>query len=177
MSAIGPAFEVFAGYQRITRLSGEEVDVADLMVLARQTVAQHAMRQPLGSDTVAALDSEALFYLTWRWAYLTAPVPADEAYKLERACDVDLGHSARPGGLAVRSGATFSLLGPQERKGIKIGASPSLVDVLHVSCQLWDAGRSEELEEPLGLTGNRDTLSEAAARSSATIETLTLFGT
>ena len=209
-SAIGPAFEVFARYQRVTRLSGEEVDVADLMVLARQTVAQHAMRRLLGSDTVAALDAKSLFYLTWRWAYLTAPVPADEAYKLERAFDVDLGHLTRPGGLAVRSGATFSLLGPQERKGIKIGASPSLVDVLHLSCQLWDAGRRKELEELLGatgmgvepgfwamaralaellgdgnrertmllgLTGNRDTLSEAAARSSVTIETLTLFAT
>jgi hypothetical protein len=208
VSAIGPAFEVFARYQRVTRLSGEEVDVADLMVLARQTVAQHAMRRLLGSDTLAALDAESLFYVTWRWAYLTAPVAADEAYKLERAFDVDLGQLSRPGGLAVRSGAAFSLLGPHERKGIRIGMSPPLVDVLHRACQLWDAGRRKELEELLGatgtgvepgfwamaravaellgdgnrertmllgLTGNRDALSEAAARSSVTIETPTLF--
>lgn len=208
VSAIGPAFEVFARYQRVTRLSGEEVDVADLMVLARQTVAQHAMRRLLGSDTLAALDAESLFYVTWRWAYITAPLAADEAYKLERAFDVDLGQLSRPGGLAVRSGATFVLLGPHERKGIKIGVSPPLVDVLHLACQLWDAGRRKELEELLGatgagaepgfwamaravaellgdgnrertmllgLTGNRDALSEAAAKSSVTIETPTLF--
>jgi adenine-specific DNA methylase len=84
VSAIGPAFEVFAAYSRVVKLSGEEVDVGDLMVLARQAVATHAMRRLLGSDSLAALDAESLFYLTWRWAYKTAAIPADEAYKLER---------------------------------------------------------------------------------------------
>ena len=32
-SAVGPAFEVFAQYAKVVRLSGDEVDVADLMVL------------------------------------------------------------------------------------------------------------------------------------------------
>ena len=49
VSAIGPAFEVFAQYSRIVKLSGEEVDVAELMVLARQAVARHAMRRLLGA--------------------------------------------------------------------------------------------------------------------------------
>ncbi len=118
VSAIGPAFEVFAQYSRIVKLSGDEVDVADLMVLARQAVARHAMRRLLGSDSLASLDADSLFYLTWRWAYLTAAIPADEAYKLERAFHVDLGHLARPGGFAVRSGSNFSLLGPHERRGL-----------------------------------------------------------
>jgi adenine-specific DNA methylase len=208
VSAIGPAFEVFAQYSRIVKLSGEEVDVAELMVLARQAVARHAMRRLLGADSLAAVDAESLFYLTWRWAYLTAAVPADEAYKLERAFDIDLGQLARPGGFAERSGSSFSLLGPHERRGIKLAASASLVDVLHLACQLWDAGRRRELEELLGatgmgvepqfwamaralaeivpdgnkertmllgLTGNRDALAEAAARSTVAVEELTLF--
>jgi adenine-specific DNA methylase len=208
VSAIGPAFEVFAQYSRITKLSGDEVDVSDLMVLARQAVARHAMRRLLGEDSLATLDSESLFYLTWRWAYLTAAIPADEAYKLERAFDVDLGHLGRPGGFAHQSGSSFSLFGPQERKGLKLSPSPALIDVLHLACQFWDAGRRRELEdllgatgmgiEPgfwavartlaealpdgnkertmlLGLTGNRDALAEAAARSTTTIEELTLF--
>jgi adenine-specific DNA methylase len=66
VSAIGPAFEVFARYSRIVKLSGEEVDVSDLMVLARQAVARHAMRRLLGAESLAALDPESLFYLTWR---------------------------------------------------------------------------------------------------------------
>jgi adenine-specific DNA methylase len=208
VSAIGPAFEVFAQYSRIVKLSGEEVDVAELMVLARQAVARHAMRRLLGAESLASLDAESLFYLTWRWAYLSAAIPADEAYKLEKAFDVDLGHLARPGGFAHQSGSNFSLLGPHERKDLKLGASPSLVDVLHVACRLWDAGRRRELEELLGatgmgvepgfwataralaevlpdgnrertmllgLTGNRDALTEAAAKSTATVEELTLF--
>lgn len=207
VSAIGPAFEVFARYSRIVRLSGEEVDVADLMVLARQAVARHAMRRLLGEDSLTALDAESLFYLTWRWAYLSTAIPADEAYKLERAFDVDLGAMAAPRGFVQQSGSNFAVLGPSERTGLKLSSSPSLVDVLHLACQMWDAGRRKELEELLGatgtgvepgfwamaralaellpagvkertmllgLTGNRDALAEAAARSTTTIEALTL---
>lgn len=210
VSAIGPAFEVFAQYSRIVRLSGEEVDVADLMVLARQAVARHAMRRLLGDESLTALDPESLFYLTWRWAYLTASIPADEAYKLERAFDVDLGAMAAPRGFVQQTGSNFAVLGPSERKALKLSLSPSMVDVLHLACQLWDAGRRRELEELLGatgmgvepsfwataralaevltdgakertmllgLTGNRDALSEAAARSTANLEALTFdFG-
>lgn len=208
VSAIGPAFEVFAQYSRIVKLSGDAVDVSDLMVLARQAVAHHAMRRLLGAGSLAALDPESLFYLTWRWAYLTAPIPADEAYKLERAFDVDLGNLCRSSGFARQSGSTFRLLGPHERRGMKLSSSPALVDVMHLACQLWDAGRRRELEkllgatgmgiEPgfwsmaralaeilpagdkertmlLGLTGNRDALSQAAAKSTASAEDLTLF--
>lgn len=74
-SAVGPAFEVFARYASITKLSGEEVTVGELMVLARQVVARRAMRQLVGDESLTALDSTSLFYLTWRWAYLTAESP------------------------------------------------------------------------------------------------------
>jgi adenine-specific DNA methylase len=153
VSAVGPAFEVFARYRRIVKLSGEEVDVSDLMVLARQAVARHAMRRLLGEESLAALDPESLFYLTWRWAYMTASIPADEAYKLEKAFDVDLGRLCGPRGFARQSGSNFTLLGPQDRKGIKLSASPPLIDVMHLACQLWDAGRRRELEGVLGGTG------------------------
>lgn len=208
VSAIGPAFEVFAKYSRVVKLSGEEVEIPDLMVLARQTVARHAMRRLLGPDSLDTLDSESLFYLTWRWAYLTASIPADEAYKLERAFDVDLSRLSGPRGFARQSGSNFALLGPQDRKGMKLSASSPVIDVLHMACQLWDAGRRRELEavlgatgagaEPgfwamagvlaqilpdgdrertmlLGLTGNRETLAEAAAKSGSVFEELTLF--
>jgi hypothetical protein len=153
VSAIGPAFEVFARYSRIVKLSGEEVDVPDLMVLAREAVARHAMRRLLGPDSLVALDSESLFYLTWRWAYLTESIPADEAYKLEKAFDVDLGHLCGPRGFARQAGSNFTLLGPQDRKGIKLSASLALIDVLHLACQFWDSGRRRDLEGLLGATG------------------------
>ena len=153
ISAIGPAFEVFARYSQVVKLSGEEVDVSDLMVLARQAVARHAMRRLLGEEPLAMLGPESLFYLTWRWAYLTASIPADEAYKLEKAFDVDLGQLCGPRGFARQSASSFTLLGPGDRKGIKLSASPPLIDILHLACQLWDAGRRRELEGVLGATG------------------------
>jgi adenine-specific DNA methylase len=141
VSAIGPAFEVFARYSRVVRLSGEIVDVSDLMVLAREIVARHAIGRLLGGETLRAVDDESLLYLTWRWAYLTVPVPADDAMKLERAFGVGLGDLSRPGGFVHKAGAKYSLLGPHQRKAVKPAAVPRLVDVLHLACQLWDAGR------------------------------------
>jgi adenine-specific DNA methylase len=153
VSAIGPAFEVFARYSRVVRLSGETVDVSDLMVLAREIVARHAIGRLLGGETLRALDEESLLYLTWRWAYLSVAIPADDAMKLERAFSVDLGELTRPGGFVHKAGAKYSLLGPHQRKDVKVGAVPRLIDVLHLACQLWDTGRRQETTELLGATG------------------------
>jgi len=152
-SAVGPAFEVFARYASISKLSGEEVTVSELMVLARQAVARRAMRQLLGDESLIALDSVSLFYLTWRWAYLTADVPADEAYKLERAFDVDMGELDGEGGLVERRGGTFRLLGPHERSDLELSVSPALIDVLHLACKLWERGERADLADLLGATG------------------------
>lgn len=153
-SAVGPAFEVFAQYSKVVRLSGEEVDVSDLMVLARRTVARHAMRRLLGDESIQTLDGTSLLYLTWRWAYGTTALPADEAYKMERAFDVDLSDLAGTHGLVDKSGSNFKLRGPDERKGMKLAeGNPEVIDVLHRACQLWDAGRRKELEALLADTG------------------------
>lgn len=153
VSAIGPAFEVFARYKRVMRLSGEEVGVDELMVLARQAVARHAARRLLGGESLAALDDGALLYLTWRWAYDGEAIPADEAYKLGRAFDIDFADLTKPEGLVKKTGDTFHLLGPQDRRNVKVATGSSLVDVLQVACQLHDAGRRKELVELLGATG------------------------
>jgi adenine-specific DNA methylase len=153
VSAIGPAFEVFARYSKVVRLSGEEVGVDELMVLARQAVARHAIRRLLGGENLGALDSRSLMYLTWRWAYDGEPIPADEAYKLGRAFDIDLTDLARPGDLISKSGDTFKLLAPHERKDPRLTATPSLIDVLQIAARYHDAGRRNELAEVLGATG------------------------
>lgn len=157
VSAIGPAFEVFARYSRIVRLSGEEVDVDQLMVLARQAVARHAMRRLLGGESLAALDDRSLFYLTWRWAYDGIPIPADEAYMLCRAFDIDLEELTRPNGIVKKQGSgkdlQYRLLNADDRKKISLGTSPTLIDILHHACQLHDQGRRNELIEMLGATG------------------------
>lgn len=153
VSAIGPAFEVFAQYSRVVRLSGEVVGVDELMVLARQAVARHAIRRLLGGENLATLDGRSLLYLTWRWAYDGESIPADEAYKLGRAFDIDLTDLVRPGDLLAKTGDGFRLLAPHERKNPKLATTPSLIDVLHLAAQLHDAGRRNELAELLGATG------------------------
>jgi adenine-specific DNA methylase len=211
VSAVGPAFEVFASYSQVVRLSGEAVKVSQLMVLARQAVARHAMRRLLGGESVAALDDQSMFYLTWRWAYDGRTIPADDAYMLCRAFDTDLDDLTRANGLVKKEGTgkdlRYGLLGPASRKKVELGASPRLIDVLHAACQLHDQGRRNELiallgatsagNEPafwamasaiaqalpdgdrertmlLGLSGNRDFLSEAAAKHTNIAEALTL---
>jgi adenine-specific DNA methylase len=153
VSAVGPAFEVFAKYSRVVRLSGDEVDVAELMALARQVVARRAMGKLLGDESVNSLDRVSLMYLTWRWAYNGEAIPADEAYKLERALDVDLSALLGHHGVAEKSGSSFALRGPDERKGLKLGPSPLMIDVLHCACNMWDSGRRKELDELLAATG------------------------
>ncbi len=152
-SAVGPAVEVFAKYSRVVRLSGEEVDVAELMTLARQVVARRAMGKLLGDESVSSLDPVSLMYLTWRWAYDGESIPADEAYKLQRALDVELSTLLGHNGLAEKVGSDFALNGPEERKGLKIGPNALMIDILHAACTLWDSGRRRELEQLLGDTG------------------------
>ncbi len=152
-SAIGPAFEVFAKHSRVVRLSGEEVEVGELMTLARQVVARRAMGKLLGDESVSSLDPVSLMYLTWRWAYDGESIPADEAYKLQRALDVDLSTMLGHDGLAEKVGSNFALRGPDERRGLKIGATPLMIDILQVACNVWDSGRRRELEQLLGETG------------------------
>jgi adenine-specific DNA methylase len=154
VSAVGPAFEVFARYERVVKLSGEEVEVGELMVLARQAVARHALRRLLGDEsTLSRVDAQSLFYLTWRWAYGSAALPIDEVYKLERAFDVDIDELQSTSGVFERRGSSARLLGPHEHRDIELAASPALIDVLHVACRLWDAGRRADLERVLAATG------------------------
>ncbi|MFD0782393.1 DUF1156 domain-containing protein [Micromonospora azadirachtae] len=152
-SAVGPAFEVFARYKKVVRLSGEEVEIPDLMALAREAVARTAMARLLGDVSISALDNMSLLYLTWRWAYDGEAVPADEVYKLERAFDIDLGNYEGPDGLVERSGGSISLRQPDDRRGMKLSTNPLVIDVLHQACLLWDAGRRKELEALLAESG------------------------
>ncbi len=153
VSAVGPAFEVFARYKRVVRLSGEEVGVDELMVLARQVVARHAARKLLGGESLATLDDRSLLYLTWRWAYDGEAIPADEAYKLGRALDVDFGDLTKAGGMVQKKGDSFRLVGPHERKAPAVGPGASPVDILHAACQLHSSGQRKELTELLASSG------------------------
>jgi hypothetical protein len=149
ISAIGPAFEVFGKYASVQRLNGEAVSVGELLALARRTVARHAMRRLLGSEALTAVDDVSLFYLTWRWAYGAARIPVDEAQKLGKAFNVDAADLGALDGLVDAARDSYGLRGPDDRKRVKLGAAPTLIDVLHISCKLFEQGRRSELAEVL----------------------------
>lgn len=168
ISAIGPAFEVFGRYSSVRRLNDEEVSVAELLALARRTVARHAMRRLLGSEALASVDDITLLYLTWRWAYGAARIPVDEAQKLGKAFHIEVDELGGVDGLAETSRESYGLRGPDERKRIPLGPAPSMVDVLQLACQLHDSGRRRELAELLASTGlAEETAFWAAARAIA----------
>ena len=153
VSAVGPAFEVFARHRSVTRLDGADVSVSDLMELARKTVARHAMGKLLSPEALRILDERSLLYLSWRWAYLTVPIPDDEALKLSRAFSVSLEDAAQPGGMIDRSGKKFTLLGPHQRRDLKVRADSPVIDYLHLAARLWDAARPADVVELLGSSG------------------------
>ncbi|MGW5374792.1 DUF1156 domain-containing protein [Nocardia sp. NPDC003999] len=153
VSAIGPAFEIFARYSRVLRLSGEEVKVDELMVLARQAVARHATRALTRGESLDRLDDASLFYLTWRWAYKGNAIPADEAYMLCRAFDLRLDSLTTRGGLVKKTGGVYKLLGPHERGAISFSTRPTWIDVMHQAGLLHDQGRRQELDALLSTSG------------------------
>ena len=155
VSAVGPAFEVFARHRSVTRLDGSEVSVGDLMELARKTVARHAMGRLLSTEALGILDDHSLLYVSWRWAYLTVPIPDDEAIKLSRAFSVGL-DEAVTAGMIHRSGKKFSLLGPHQRRDLRIRPDSPIIDFLHRAAQFWDAGRPADVVRLLASSGYGD---------------------
>ena len=156
VSAVGPAFEVFARHRSVTRLDGSEVSVGDLMELARKTVARHAMGRLLSTEALKLLDDQSLLYVSWRWAYLTVPIPDDEAIKLSRAFSVSLDDARLAGGMIHRAGKKFSLLGPHQRRELRIRPDSPVIDFLHLAAQLWDSGRSGDVVDLLAWSGHGD---------------------
>lgn len=152
ISAIGPAFEVFGKYTHVDRLNGEEVSVGDLLALARRTVARHAMRRLLGTEALSAVDDVSLFYLTWRWAYGAAKIPVDDAQKLGKAFNVEAAELDGVDGLVATTRDSYALRGPDERKRIRLATTPTLIDVLHMACKLFEQGRRGELAALLNVS-------------------------
>lgn len=58
MSAIGPAVEVFGRYERVEKLSGELVSVAELLDYVEKVVSEFALERILGSPELGGVDLE-----------------------------------------------------------------------------------------------------------------------
>ncbi len=152
ISAIGPAIEVFGKYRDVVKLSGESVGVDELLDLTQQVVADFTLTHLLEKVPLGAIDEPSRFYLFWRWAFVTASVPADDAYKLAHAFGVELDRLTGRRGFVIKAADKVSLNGPHARPGLsdeEQGHPALIIDVLHRALLLWEAGRRRELEELL----------------------------
>jgi putative DNA methylase len=161
MSAIGPAVEVFGRYERVEKLSGEEVTVSELLDYVQQVVASFALERVLQSSNLGAVDAETRLYVLWRWAYGSASVPFDEAKKLAQAVGAEITELWNGSGLVRKEKERVRVLGPKERaqdqRFLKRERYSALVDAIHKACILWEANQRPALEQHLAMNrGNEE---------------------
>jgi putative DNA methylase len=156
MSAIGPAVEVFGKYQRVEKLSGELVTVAELLEYVRKVVSEFALKRILQSAQLGGLDAPTRFYLLYRWTYNHARVPFDEVRKLAQGIGVELATLWGEGGLVEKQKEYIRLPLPLERARSRNFAGKTgfdtLIDALHYAVWLWEQNEPKRLKEHLGLT-------------------------
>jgi putative DNA methylase len=156
MSAIGPAVEVFGKYQRVEKLSGELVTVAELLEYVRKVVSEFALKRILQSAQLGGLDAPTRFYLLYRWTYNHARVPFDEVRKLAQGIGVELATLWGEGGLVEKQKEYIRLPLPLERARSRNFAGKTgfdtLIDAMHYAVWLWEQNEPKRLKEHLGLT-------------------------
>lgn len=161
ISAIGPALSVFGQYERVTKLSGEEVKVGQFLDEVRSLVSNFALAKILKTMQTGTIDPESRFYVVWKWSYGDAKVPADESFKLSQALGLDTDRLWDKTGVLEKSGENVQATAVAKRIKIKNlgeptadGASASLIDVLHRMCAFREKGDTQGMGVFLGRSGH-----------------------
>jgi adenine-specific DNA methylase len=161
ISAIGPALSVFGKYERVIKLSGEEVTVGQFLDEVRGIVTNYALTKILKTTHTAVIDPETRFCVVWKWSYADAKVPADEAFKLAQALGMDTNIMWDRTGVLEKSGENVAAASVEKRKKIKdlgerspTGTPASLIDVLHRLCAYRDKGDTAGMMEFLKRSGH-----------------------
>ena len=161
ISAIGPALSVFGRYERVVRLSGEEVTVGQFLDEVRDLVTHYALGKIVKGGQVGHIDAESQFYVVWKWSYADAKVPADEAFKLSQALGFSTEQMWDKTGVLEKSGQNVAAMDVATRMKIKNlgepkadGVPSSLIDVLHRLCAFRDKGDATGAGEFLARSGH-----------------------
>jgi adenine-specific DNA methylase len=160
ISAIGPALSVFGKYERVTKLSGEEVTVGQFLDEVRSLVTNYALTKILHTPHTVAIDPESRFYVVWKWSYGDAKVPADESFKLAQALGIATEVMWDRTGVLEKSGESVQAVPITKRLRIKNlgepstnGTPASLIDVLHRLCAFREKGDTQGMAQFLGQSG------------------------
>lgn len=161
LSAIGPALSVFGKYERVTKLSGEEVTVGQFLDEVRSLVTNYALTKILHTTHTAAIDPESRFYVVWQWSYGDVKVPADESFKLSQALGMHTEEMWDRTGVLEKAGENVQAVPIAKRMRVKNlgeptadGTSASLIDVLHRLCAFREKGDTQGMAQFLGQSGH-----------------------
>jgi putative DNA methylase len=160
ISAIGPALSVFGKYEKVTKLSGEEVTVGQFLDEVRSLVTSYALTKILKTTQMGIIDPESRFYVVWKWSYANAKVPADESFKLSQALGLNSESLWDRSGVLEKSGENVQATPVSKRIRIKNlgepaadGAPASLIDVLHRMCAFREKNDTPGMVEFLSRSG------------------------
>jgi adenine-specific DNA methylase len=160
ISAIGPALSVFGKYERVTKLSGEEVTVGQFLDEVRSLVSNYALTKILKTTQTANIDPESRFYVVWKWSYGEVKVPADESFKLSQALGMPTEMMWDRTGVLEKAGENVLVMPIAKRMKIKdlgepnADASPaSLIDVLHRLCVFREKNDTDGMAQFLARSG------------------------
>jgi len=153
ISAIGPGMEIFSQFEKVEKLSGEEVSTVELLDYIRKVSTDWITNQLLQGAEAANIDKEARFYLAYRWTYFDATDPFDDAFKLANASGIDITQYWSQDGFIQKKGSEIKVLGPKERKNIK--QTQNMVDIMHKALSIWEEGDKTKLVEFLAITGQQ----------------------
>ena len=161
ISSIGPALSVFGKYERVTKLTGEDVSVRKFLDEVRSLVTGYALTKILKTTHTGIIDPESRFYVLWRWSYGDAKVPADESFKLAQALGMNTDLLWDKTGVLEKSGESVVAMLVGKRIKIKNlgepsanGSPASVIDVLHRMCSFREKGDTQGLEQFLGRSGH-----------------------
>ena len=161
ISAIGPALSVFGKYERVTKLSGEEVTVGQFLGEVRGLVTNYALAKILKTTQTATIDPESRFYVVWKWAYGDGKTPAGESFVLAQALGTKTESMWDRTGVLEKSGENVSAVPVAKRMKVKDlgdpaadGAPASLIDVLHRLCLFREKNDSEGMARFLARSGH-----------------------
>ena len=161
ISAIGPALSVFGKYDRVTKLSGDDVTVGQFLDEVRSLVSGFALTKILKTTHTGSIDPESRFYVVWKWSYGDAKVPADESFKLSQALGLDSASLWDRTGVLEKAGENVLAAPIAKRLKIKnlgepgtTGAPASLIDVLHRMCAFREKGDTQGMAQFLARSGH-----------------------
>jgi adenine-specific DNA methylase len=151
MSAIGPAVEAFGKYARVEKMSGDPVEVKELLEYVRKVVSEFALERITQSAQLGGVDTVTRYYLLYRWTYNHARVQFDEANKLANSVGVELSALWGAGGIVEKQKEYVQLPSPLERGKDLEGKNQftTMIDALQYAAWLWSRNDQKKLKEHL----------------------------